>query len=115
MSIGAVRRRLRPCGLQHRTHTGCSPTGYRSLMASFVLIPGAGSGPWLWSMVGAELERHGHDPVAVDLPCEDPQAGLEDYLAAAVAAADGHGDLLVVRQSLGAVTAVPLAARGGPR
>ncbi len=37
-------------------------------MATFVLIPGAGSDSWHWHLVGPELEARGHDVVAVDLP-----------------------------------------------
>jgi pimeloyl-ACP methyl ester carboxylesterase len=76
-------------------------------VATFVLLPGAGSGPWIWSRVCAELERHGHDAVAVDLPCDDPSAGLPEYLAAALAAIGDRRELLVVAQSLGALPASP--------
>jgi pimeloyl-ACP methyl ester carboxylesterase len=79
-------------------------------MATFVMLPGAGSSPWIWERVGAELERHGHEAVAVDLPCDDPSAGLPEYLAAARAAIGDRGDLVVVAQSLGAFTGVALAA-----
>ena len=35
-------------------------------MATFVLIPGAGSDSWHWHLVGSELEARGHDVVAVN-------------------------------------------------
>ncbi|WP_371749014.1 hypothetical protein [Aquihabitans sp. G128] len=55
-------------------------------MATFVLIPGAGSGPWYWHLVEDELQRLGHDTVAVELPCDDDSAGFAEYVDAAVAA-----------------------------
>src|SRR6266540_3653405 len=36
-------------------------------MATFILIPGAGSDSWYWHLVVPELERRGHDVVAVQL------------------------------------------------
>jgi pimeloyl-ACP methyl ester carboxylesterase len=76
--------------------------------STFVLIPGAGSGPSLWDNLVAELAERGHDAVAVDLPCADPDAGLPEYVAAAVQAVDGRRDLVVVAQSLGAFTGAAL-------
>ena len=38
------------------------------LMATFVLIPGAGGEPWEWHRLAPELEALGHDVVAVELP-----------------------------------------------
>ena len=48
-------------------------------MATFVLIPGAGSDSWYWHLVVPELRAAGHDVVAVDLPCDDDSAGLDEY------------------------------------
>jgi len=39
-------------------------------MATYVLIHGAGDVAWYWHLVEVELREHGHDVVAVDLPCE---------------------------------------------
>lgn len=78
---------------------------------TFVLIPGAGSGAWIWHLVVAELERGGHEAVAVDLPCDDDSAGLAEYVDVAVAAVGDRSDLVVVGQSLGAFTATLLCAR----
>lgn len=78
-------------------------------MATFALLPGAGSGPWYWHLVEQELQALGHRTVAVDLPCDDDAAGLPEYAEAAVAAigdrfgADVH-DLAVVAHSLGGFT-----------
>jgi hypothetical protein len=67
-------------------------------MASFSLVHGAWHGGWCWDAVRTELEARGHDVEAPDLPCEDVDAGVEEY-AAAVPAAD-----LVVGHSLGGFT-----------
>ncbi len=85
-------------------------------MATFVLIPGAASGPGYWHLLEAELRARGHRTVAVDLPCEDDDAGLPEYADAAVAAiaddaaAEGaHDEVVLVAHSLGGFTA-PLVA-----
>jgi len=83
-------------------------------MATFVLIHGAGSDAWYWHLVEPELRRRGHDVVAMDLPCDDDSAGLEDYVDTVVAAIGDHGDdLVLVAQSLAGFTA-PLVARRLP-
>jgi len=53
-------------------------------MATFVLIPGAGTAAWAWHLVVAELEARGHDGVAIELPCEDDDAALPEYVDAVV-------------------------------
>jgi pimeloyl-ACP methyl ester carboxylesterase len=67
-------------------------------MASFSLVHGAWGGGWLWDLLRAELEGRGHVVYAPDLPCEDVNAGVEEYTAA-VPAAD-----VVVGDSLGGLT-----------
>lgn len=74
-------------------------------MATFVLIHGAGSDSWYWHLVTPRLEALGHDVVAVDLPCDDDAAGLEDYADVVVQAAGDRRELIVVAQSLGGFTA----------
>jgi len=44
-------------------------------MATYVLIPGAGSDSWYWHLIVPELAARGHEVVAVDLPCDDDTAG----------------------------------------
>ncbi|MEQ1786815.1 MAG: alpha/beta hydrolase [Acidimicrobiales bacterium] len=79
-------------------------------MATFVLIHGAGGSASSWNLVAAELQAAGHDTVAMDLPCDDPSAGLAEYRDAVVAAiGDRREDLVLVAQSLGGFTA-PLVA-----
>ena len=75
----------------------------------FVLIPGAGGAGWYWHRVVPLLEAAGHSARALDLPADDERAGLPEYAAQTVAAADGD-DVVLVGQSLGGFT-VPLAAR----
>ena len=83
-------------------------------MATYVLIPGAGSDSWYWHLVVPQLEAFGHEVVAVDLPCTDDSAGFEEYADAVVAAiGDRRGDLVVVAQSLGGFTA-PLVCERVP-
>ena len=43
----------------------------------FLLIPGAGGTAWYWHRLVPELERKGHDVIAVDLPAGDDRAGLQ--------------------------------------
>jgi pimeloyl-ACP methyl ester carboxylesterase len=85
-------------------------------MATFVLLPGAGSTSWYWHLVEPELRAVGHDTLAVDLPVGDEQAGLADYADAALAAIERSlpgldENLVVVAQSMGAFTAPVLATR----
>lgn len=80
-------------------------------MATFVLIPGAASDSWYWHLVVPELEAAGHRVIAVDLPVDDPTAGLADYVDAVVAAIGDTTDLVVVAQSMGGLTAPIVCTR----
>ncbi|MEV7357146.1 hypothetical protein [Kitasatospora sp. NPDC091276] len=55
-------------------------------MATYVLIPGAASGPWYRHLLEAELRRRGHDVVAVipgdHCPTLGHPAELADHLEA---------------------------------
>lgn len=75
------------------------------MMATYVLIHGAGDVGWYWHLVEAELRAKGHDVVAPDLPCDDDAAGLSEYADAVVEAVGDRKDLVVVAQSLGGFTA----------
>ena len=79
---------------------------------TYVLVPGAGGDASYWHRVLPLLERYGERAVAVELPTEDPEAGLAAYADAIVAATcDGAGDatdVTLVAQSMGAFSA-PLA------
>jgi pimeloyl-ACP methyl ester carboxylesterase len=83
-------------------------------MTTFGLVHGAWHGAWCWDLLAAELEALGHRAVAVDLPCEDWDAGLEDNVAVVSAALDGAGpDTVLVGHSLGGIT-IPLVADRRP-
>ena len=69
-------------------------------MAIFALIHGGGGSAWDWHLVAPALREYGHDPVAVDLPKEDPSAGWSEYAESVVQAV---GD---VEDPLGAVDCV---------
>ncbi len=84
-------------------------------MSTFVLIPGAGGAAWYWHRIVPELERAGHTAIAVDLPADDPAAGLPEYAGLVVAAADGRDDVVLVAQSMGAFTAPGVCGRLAPR
>ncbi len=77
-------------------------------MSVFVLVPGAGGAASYWHRVVPELHARGHEAVAVGLPGADPAAGLAEYAEMVAAAAAGHGDVVLVAQSMGGFTA-PLA------
>jgi pimeloyl-ACP methyl ester carboxylesterase len=77
-------------------------------MATFVLIPGAGSDSWYWHLVDPRLRALGHDVVCVDLPCDDDTAGLAEYADVVVEAVEDRRDLILVAQSLAGFTA-PMA------
>jgi thioesterase domain-containing protein len=81
-------------------------------MTTYVLIPGAGGEAWYWHLVVPLLEAAGHRALAVELPASDPEAGLDDYVAAALApVGTPDGDVVVVGQSLGGFTAPIVAGR----
>jgi pimeloyl-ACP methyl ester carboxylesterase len=82
-------------------------------MATFVLLPGAGSDSWYWHLVRPHLDAAGHDVVAVDLPVDDDACGLAEYAATALDAIGDRTDLVVVAQSMGAYTA-PIVATEVP-
>jgi len=74
-------------------------------MATYVLIHGAGSDSWYWHLVTPKLQALGHDVVAVDLPCDDDAAGLQEYADVVVDAVGDRRDVILVAQSLGGFTA----------
>jgi pimeloyl-ACP methyl ester carboxylesterase len=81
------------------------------LVATYVLIHGAGDVGWYWHLVEAELQTRGHQTVAPDLPADDDALTLTDYRDAVVDAVRPvrSQPLIVVGQSFGAFTA-PLVA-----
>jgi len=82
-------------------------------VATFVLLPGAGSDSWYWHLVVPYLEAAGHDVVAVDLPVTDDTAGFADYADVVVDAIGDRRDLVLVAQSMAGFTA-PLVCERVP-
>jgi pimeloyl-ACP methyl ester carboxylesterase len=80
-------------------------------VSAFALIHGGGSSAWDWHLVAPELEKRGHDPVAVDLPTGDESAGWWDYADTVVEALGDRRDLVVVGHSMGGFTAPLVCAR----
>jgi pimeloyl-ACP methyl ester carboxylesterase len=80
-------------------------------MATYVLIHGAGDSAFHWHLLEPELRARGHDVVAMDLPCEDEDAGLREYADAVVSAIGDRTGLILVAQSLGGFTAPLVCAR----
>ena len=81
------------------------------LVATYVLIPGAGGAAWYWHRVVPELRARGHVVVAVDLPADDDSAGLARYADTVVEAIGERTDLVLVAQSMGAFTAPVVCER----
>jgi pimeloyl-ACP methyl ester carboxylesterase len=77
----------------------------------YVLVPGAGGTAWFWHRVTPLLEAAGHEAIAVDLPGDDPTAGLDAYCELVVTAIAGRADTVLVGQSLGGFTVAMAAAR----
>lgn len=76
----------------------------------FVLVHGAYHGAWCWDDLRAELERGGHASTAVELPCEDPDAGAERYVDEIVQAIPKPADpVVLVGHSLAGLV-IPIAA-----
>ena len=76
---------------------------------TFVLIPGAGGSAWYWHLLTAQLQRRGHQAIAVELPAGDDAADFTDYARTVAQAAAGTDRPVLVAQSLGGFTA-PLVA-----
>src|SRR6185436_4679232 len=52
-------------------------------MATFALVHGSWHGAWCWERLEPELAARGHRAIAIDLPIEDPDAGLGRHADAA--------------------------------
>jgi pimeloyl-ACP methyl ester carboxylesterase len=77
-----------------------------------VLIHGAYTSPWHWHRLVPYLDDAGCDVVVPELPCDDPAAGLERYVATVEAEVGEMPEApVVVGSSLGAITACVFAAR----
>jgi pimeloyl-ACP methyl ester carboxylesterase len=83
-------------------------------MAAFALVPGAGGAAWYWHRVVPLLEEAQHEAIAVDLPGDDPRAGLSVYTER-VLEAIGTREVILVAQSLGGFTAALVSAQARVR
>lgn len=81
-------------------------------MSTFVLVHGAWHGAWCWERLIPELEALGHRAIAMDLPIDDPAAGLAEY-AEVVAPHVPDESAVLVGHSLGAAI-IPLVAARRP-
>lgn len=77
------------------------------------LVHGAWHGAWCWELLAPELEARGQQALAVDLPCDDPEAGLSRYAEVVDAALGAAEDVVLVGHSLGGLT-IPLLAERRP-
>ena len=83
-------------------------------MATFGLVHGGAHGAWCWERVVAALEAAGQSAVAVDLPCDDEDAGAAEYAALVTESLRTSGDdVVLVGHSLGGLT-LPLVAQSRP-
>jgi pimeloyl-ACP methyl ester carboxylesterase len=80
-------------------------------VSTYVLIPGSGGAPWYWHRVVHLLRAAGHEAIAVDLPGDDPGAGLPEYTGLVIDAIGGRENVVLVAASLGGFTAAPVAAK----
>ena len=80
-------------------------------MSTFVLVPGAGGAAWYWHRTVPLLERAGPEAIAIDLPGDDPTAGLPEYTRLVADAIGDRDDVVLVAQSLGGFTAPLVAAK----
>jgi hypothetical protein len=91
---------------------GTGPTGDRTGdHRTYVLIPGAGGAAWFWHRVVPLLQATGHEAIAVDLPGDDPTAGLPEYAGLVEAAIGNRDNVVLVAMSLGGFTAPLVAAK----
>ncbi len=79
-------------------------------MTTFVLIPGAGGAAWFWHRVVPLLEQAGHEALAVDLPADNPDAGLHAYAALVTSVIGARTNVTLVAQSMGGFTAAVVCA-----
>ncbi len=82
-------------------------------MTTFVLVPGAGGDAHYWHLVVDRLTAAGDEAIAVDLPADDEAAGLAEYADTIVAAIGGRTSVVLVAQSMGALSAPLAVERAG--
>ena len=85
------------------------------MTTSFVLVPGAGGMAWYWHRVSPLLEQKRNEAIAVDLPGDDDNMGLNDYAEIVVRAIGDRSNVVLVAQSLGGFAAPLVCARASVR
>jgi pimeloyl-ACP methyl ester carboxylesterase len=70
---------------------------------------------WYWHRVAPLLKQERHEVIAIDLPGEDVNAGLDDYADIVVRAIGEKSNVILVAQSLGGFTAPLVCARADVR
>lgn len=66
---------------------------------TFGLVHGSWHGAWCWDLLSDELKALGHNPVAMDLPIDDPAANFDNYAEAVVDALANEENLVLVGHS----------------
>ena len=83
-------------------------------MATFGLVHGSWHGAWCWERLERELDARGRRSVTVDLPIEDPDAGLGRHAELVADSLRGvDDDVILVGHSMAGST-IPLVARHRP-
>jgi pimeloyl-ACP methyl ester carboxylesterase len=82
-------------------------------MTTVALVHGAFHGAWCFDRLLPELRSRGLDPLAIDLPKEDPAAGNVRNAEVILDALAGRDDVILVGHSLAGLT-VPLVAAQRP-
>src|SRR3990172_3370243 len=83
-------------------------------MSTFGLVHGGFHGAWCWERVIPLLTARGHAAVAMDLPSDDPDATLSDYVATVVdALAAVDEPVILVGHSMGGLV-IPHVAQFRP-
>ena len=83
-------------------------------MSLLCLVHGASLGAWCWELLTQEIEARGYQTVAVDLPIEDPTAGVVQYAEVVSKALQGfEDDVVLVGHSMAGLT-IPLVASQRP-
>jgi pimeloyl-ACP methyl ester carboxylesterase len=76
------------------------------MSVTFALAHGAWHGGWCWERLEEPLRKRGHESLAIDLPSDDPEAGLDAQAhAIADALADTDEDVIVVAHSAAGLVA----------
>ena len=70
---------------------------------------------WYWHRAAPLIRAAGHEPIAVDLPGDDSQAGLAAYADIVIRAFAERNDVILVAQSLAGFTVPLVCARASVR